>query len=234
VRGEHVVEPPADVPLLHVAPRRPPREQVGIVGLELAVYVSQAATDDAFNQRPFFRKLSDRARFPFLRMHVHVGPRDVHVAAQHERQTRILKPGSVRVEGFEELHLRRKILAAVGDVDRRDSRLRQAHRDDAVLVIEFRVMKRGPLGMKCLAHVKPDAGVALAAVPVAPVALELAQPDWQLVNRRLDLLQAEHVRLLAFEVFLHLRLTRADAVDIPGRNLHRGVNGDGARATGCA
>jgi len=223
VRGEHVVEPPADVPLLHVAPRRPPREQVGIVGLELAVYVSQAATDDAFNQRPFFRKLSDRARFPFLRMHVHVGPRDVHVAAQHERQTRVLEPGSVRVEGFEELHLRRKILAAVGDVDRRDSRLRQAHRDDAVLVIEFRVMKRGPLGMKCLAHVKPDAGVALAAVPVAPVALELAQPDRQLIERGLDLLQAQNGGLFAFDEFLDVRLAGADAVHVPRRQFHRAI-----------
>ena len=34
VAGEDVVQPPADVPLPHVAPRRPPREQVGVVRLE--------------------------------------------------------------------------------------------------------------------------------------------------------------------------------------------------------
>jgi len=174
VRGEHVIEPPADVPLLHVAPRRPPREQVGIVGFELAVHVYQAATEDPLNQCPFFRKLSDRARFPLLRVHVHVGPRDIHVATQDERQAGSLKFGGVRVEGFEEAHLRRKVLPAVRDVDRRDRRLRQSHRDDAVLVIELGVMKRRPLGMKGLAHMKPDTGVPLAAVPVAPVTLELA------------------------------------------------------------
>ena len=95
VRGEHVVEPPADIPLLHVAPRRPPREQVGVVGLELAVHVDEAAAEDPLDQRALFRKLSDRARLPLLRMHVHVGPRDVQVAAQDERQSRGLKLGGV-------------------------------------------------------------------------------------------------------------------------------------------
>jgi len=187
------------------------------------MHVSEAATEDPFNQRPFLRKLPDRPRFPLLGMHVHVGPRDVQVAAQHERQAGILKPGSVCVEGFEELHLRRKVLTAVRDVDRRDGRLRQAHCDDAVLVIELRVMKRRPLGMKCLAHVEGDAGVALAAMPVAPVALELAQPDRQLIERGLDLLQAQNVGLFAFNKFLDVRLARANAVHVPRRQFHRAI-----------
>ena len=38
--------------------------------------------------------------------------------------------------------------------------------------------------------------------------------------RRLDLLQAQHVGLLALDELLHLRLPRADAVDVPGGDLH--------------
>ena len=45
--------------------------------------------------------------------------------------------------------------------------------------------------------------------------------------RRLDLLQAEHVGLLALDELLHLRLPRADAVDVPGGDLHAGWFGVG-------
>ena len=65
-----------------------------------------------------------RFRPPFLRMHVHVGARDVQIAAQDERLTRVVELRRVRVEGFEKAHLGRKILAAVGHVNRRDRGLR--------------------------------------------------------------------------------------------------------------
>src|SRR3954462_3208662 len=46
--GEHVVEAPADVPLPHVAPRRPPREHLVVVRRERPAAVDeQAAADDA-------------------------------------------------------------------------------------------------------------------------------------------------------------------------------------------
>ena len=57
-------------------------------------------------------------------------------------------------------------------------------------------------------------------MPVAPVAGELAERRRDLVGRRLDLLQADDVRLLAADPLEHLRLARADAVDVPGRDLH--------------
>ena len=74
-----------------------------------------------------------------------------------------------------------------------------------VLVVERGMLERRAVGKARLAHVQADARVALAAVPVAPVALDLAEPHGQLVERRLDLLQAQHVGLLAVDPVLHLR-----------------------------
>ena len=64
-------------------------------------------------------------RLPLLRVHVHVGARDVQVAAQDERLARRLKLRREAVERFEEAHLGGEVLAAVRHVDRRDGRLRQ-------------------------------------------------------------------------------------------------------------
>ena len=75
--------------------------------------------------------------------------------------------------------------------------------------------------MRLFTDVQRDARVALAAVPVTPVALDVAQPDGELVHGGLDFLQAEHVRLFALDEGLQLRLARADAVDVPGRDLHQ-------------
>ena len=92
---------------------------------------------------------------------------------------------------------------------------------DAVFVVELRMLKDPATIGKCvLAHVQPDAGVALAAVPVAPVALELAQPDRKLIERGLQLLQAQHVGLLALDELLQLRVARADAVHVPRGDFH--------------
>ena len=71
-----------------------------------------------------------------------------------------------------------------------------------------------------LAHVQPDARISFAAVPVAPVALELAQPHRQLVDRGFDLLQAQHVRLLVLDELLKLRVAGTDAVHVPRGDLH--------------
>jgi hypothetical protein len=184
------------------------------------VHVLESASDDPLDQRTFLRQLADRARLPLLWMDVHVGACDVHVSAQDERQTSAVELGRVRVQRFQEPHFRRKVLSPVGHVDRRDRRFGQAHADDPVLVIELRVMKRRTARMKRLANVKRNARVPLPAVPVAPVALELAEPHRQLIERRLDLLQAQHVGLFAFDEFLDLRLPRPDAVDVPRRQFH--------------
>src|SRR5207237_1655136 len=49
---------------------------------------------------------------------------------------------------------------------------------------------------------------------------ELADAAGDVIARGLDLLQAEHVRLLLRQERDDLLLARADAVDVPGRDLH--------------
>ena len=73
-----------------------------------------------------------------------------------------------------------------------------------------------------------DARVSFSSMPVAPVALQLAEPDRKLIGGRLDLLQAQNVRLLFFKELMKLRLAGADSIHVPGRDLH----GDWARAGG--
>ena len=171
-------------------------------------------------------------------MHVHVGAGHVQVAAQHERLARGRELGGVGVHRLEETHLGGEVLAAVGHVDRRHGGLRQPHRDDALLEVERRMQEARRLHAVVLPHQQPDARVALAAVPVRPVALGVGEPQRQLIERRLDLLQAQHVGALALEQVLQLRLAGADAVHVPGGNLHRGAlessnaaRDAGARAT---
>ena len=126
----------------------------------------------------------------------------------------------VGVHRLEELHLGGEVLAAVRHVDRRDGHAAaDLGGDDPVLVVERGVGKRRPLGRERLADVQGDAGVALVAVPVAPVALHLAESGRHLIGCGLDLLQADDVRSLARDPLLHLRLPRADAVDVPGGDL---------------
>src|SRR5262245_23953008 len=88
------------------------------------------------------------------------------------------------------------------------------------------MIEDGALGERRPANVQTHAGVAFGSVPVTPVALDLAEPQRQLIHRGLDLLQAEDVRLLAIDERLQLRLSSADAVDIPGCNLHTAASPD--------
>ena len=72
------------------------------------------------------------------------------------------------------------------------------------------------LRCQSLGDVQAHARIALAAVPVAPVALHLAQGSGNLIGCGLDFLQADHIRALTFDPFLDLCVTRPDAVDVPG------------------
>src|SRR4030095_6858736 len=102
----------------------------------------------------FFWKLPDRARFAFFRMDVHIRPRHIQITAHHERSCGGLKLRRVRVHRFQEAHLRGEILPTIRDVNRRDRRLWQLRRDDAVLVVEFRMMEEGAIGMPRLSNVQ--------------------------------------------------------------------------------
>src|SRR4051812_36107983 len=77
-----------------------------------------------------------------------------------------------------------------------------------------------PLGAECLADLQADAGVALLAVPIAPVAFHLAERARDLIGRGLDFLETHDVRPLARDPLLQLRLPGANPVYVPGRDLH--------------
>src|SRR5688500_15851819 len=80
--------------------------------------------------------------------------------------------------------------------------------------------KGGALRYGRLANVQRNAGIAFRAVPIAPVPLDLAKPHRELIDRRLDLLEAEHVRLFPVDELLKLCLTRAISVHVPRCDLH--------------
>jgi hypothetical protein len=56
-------------------------------------------------------------------------------------------------------------------------------------------------------------------VPIAPVALERAQRQGNLVGRGFDLLQTDNVRTLTLDPFIDLAVPRPDAVDVPSGKL---------------
>src|SRR5712691_2546228 len=217
---EHVIEPPADIPLPHVAPRRPPGEQSVVVGIERAADVHEAASDEALDDRALLRQLADRARLPFLRMHVAFGARDVHVPHQRELPAGRLKRRRIRIHRLEKLHLRAEVLAAVRDVHRRHGQIAGRGGDlygrDPALVIEAGMRKGRSFRGERLADVEGDARVAFAAVPIAPVALHLAESGRHLIRGGFDFLQADDVRALVRDPVVDLCLTRPDTVDVPG------------------
>jgi hypothetical protein len=69
--------------------------------------------------------------------------------------------------------------------------------------------------------VQRDAGVALAAVPVAPVILETEERLGNLLGSGFDFLQADDVWAVTLDPVLNLRVTRPDAVDVPGGELQK-------------
>ena len=79
--------------------------------------------------------------------------------------------------------------------------------------------KRGPCESYRVADVECDARIALPAVPVTPIALEIADGEGDLIGGGFDFLQADDVRALTLNPFLDLRVSRPDAVDVPGRDL---------------
>src|SRR5205823_11734408 len=90
-----------------------------------------------------------------------------------------------------------------------------------VFVVEGGMNKQRPLGRDSLANVETDARVSFAAMPIAPVALHLAESRRHLTGSGFDFLQADDVRTLAVDPLLELALPRPDAVDVPCGDLHR-------------
>ena len=120
------------------------------------MHVHQPVSEDLLDQRSFVGPLSDDARLPFFRVHVHVGPCDVHVAAKDERYSRRAGFRCKRRHRLEKPHLRGEILAAIRHVDRGHCYVRQLHGDNAVLEVEGRMMERRWIGVRRRPDVQCD------------------------------------------------------------------------------
>src|SRR3546814_1917084 len=59
------------ISLAHVAPRRPPREEVGVVGVERATDVDEMRPDEVCQEIALFRALPDDSGLALLGMHIH-------------------------------------------------------------------------------------------------------------------------------------------------------------------
>ena len=123
---------------------------------------------------------------------------------------------------LEERHLGRVVLAAVGHINRRDQRAIDDDGGHAGLEVKRRVVEHRRQRRDVLADKQRHARIAAGPVPVAPVPLGLVQHRRQLVGLGLDLLQADDVRAVAGDPVDHLRVSCADAVDVPGRDSHSG------------
>ena len=123
------------------------------------------------------------------------------------------------VEHVEELHLRRKVLAAIRHVDGRD---RSAPRRAATIRASGRTADartRGRSG-KLAAHVQSPRNSRLRRANSARTPRS-RRARRHLRRRRLDFLEARDVRLLGLEPVLDLGLPFADAVDVPGGDFER-------------
>src|SRR5450759_5581585 len=76
---EDIVQPPPDVPFLELAPRRPPREEGLVVGVESASGVDEPLGEDLREERAFVPALADRAGLPLIRVNDAVRETDTNV-----------------------------------------------------------------------------------------------------------------------------------------------------------
>ena len=126
------------------------------------------------------------------------------------------------LHGVEEAELGAEVLAPVGDVDGGDGGAVDVGRDDAVLVIELGMPERGRGGGDSFVDEEGDAGVALEAVPVAPVFGVFAQGLGDVFAGGFGFLEADEVGRFAGEPRGDLFLPGADAIDVPGGDFHYG------------
>ena len=123
---------------------------------------TRPCADDPLELLALLRQLADRAWLALLRMHVHVGARDVQVAADHERDARAVQLlGANCSSAARKRILAGKSLPPFGTYTDATVSLRQLHGHDAVLVVEGRMRERRTLRRDRLADVQADARVAL-------------------------------------------------------------------------
>ena len=148
----------------------------------------------------------------------HVGAGDVHVAAQHELQAARFHVGGVGDQRVDEGDLRLEVFPAVRNVHAGEHSVLDLRLHDARLEVECGMGVVDVRGEPA-ADVQGHAGVAAGAMPVARISFDrTALRD--LIELRLDLLQADHVGLFRGRPGRELLVPRADSVHIPGSDFH--------------
>src|SRR6266576_3189763 len=67
-----------------IPPRRPPREEIGVLGIELAAQIHELRAEESLEQRALLGSLAHGVRLALFGMHVDFRARDVHVAAENQ------------------------------------------------------------------------------------------------------------------------------------------------------
>src|SRR6266545_5910101 len=98
---EDVIDTPADVALAHVAPRRPPREELVVVGIESTRQVHDSRGEDPLEDLTLLGPLPDDRRLALLGVNVPVGARDVQVPAENDLPARRADLADIRGHGLE-------------------------------------------------------------------------------------------------------------------------------------
>jgi YccS/YhfK family integral membrane protein len=235
-RGQVVVQPPADVVGIGLAPVAPPGVAgVGGIGLQAPVHVHQAAVRGLAQQLAHPGALLGQEAAVFLVatpvFQVDRLVRDVDVAAQDELALG-LQPHQVRVHGRQEAKLGLLALlarAAAGEVgaDQRQLARRavKAQLDIAALGVELGVAKTHAHVAGGMPAVDADAGIALflGMVEIPGQAGELLEAPLHIRRLGLELLHANTIRALLVQPGLHpLGGRRADAIEVEAGELEQG------------
>src|SRR5947208_15017907 len=112
-RGEELLEAPADVAGAQIPPRRPPREEIRVLGIELAAQIHELRAEESLEQRALLGSLAHGVRLALFGMHVDFRARDVHVAAEHQVSPLRRPPCRPLAETCAEGQLGGVVLAAV-------------------------------------------------------------------------------------------------------------------------
>ena len=148
------------------------------------------------------------------------GPLTARTVSEKFQLREIMEPAALRLAGP---HLRYAEVEALLERIGTDPEITPQYLGDALLEVE-RWMRHGRRrGGDRLRHEQADARVALLPVPERPVALDVPQLERELVDRGLDLLQADEVGPLARQPGEQLALAGPHAVDVPGGDLHSGI-----------
>src|SRR5205814_4147377 len=181
--------------------------------------IDQVRTEKSGKQIALLRPLSDDARLALTRMDILVGARDVDVATKHDFAALVVKALRPRGERLEEFQLGAVVLAAIRNIDGREHGVPELCLHDPAFHVEVGMAELRLGAEQRLAKMERHAGVGAATVPVHIVVGETA-PCGYLSGLGLQLLQAHDVGLVALEPIAELSLARADAVDVPGGDLH--------------